>query len=246
MENKVVLITGASRGIGASTAKYFASKNYNVVINYNTSESEALNLSKELEQAYNIKTLVIKCDVSKESEVKNMVEKIIGDFGHIDTLVNNAGIAIDTTFEDKTVENFRRTLDVNLIGTFLVSKYVSNYMLKEKRGCIINVSSTNGIDTYYTYSLDYDASKAGVISLTNNLALELAPYIRVNTVAPGWINTEMNKELDEDYVKSECEKILLNRFGEPEEIAKVIYFLSSDEANYINSSIIRVDGGFKC
>lgn len=246
MENKVVLITGASRGIGASTAKYFASKNYNVVINYNTSESEALNLSKELEQAYNIKTLVIKCDVSNELEVKNMVEKTIEEFGHIDTLVNNAGIAIDTTFEDKTVENFRRTLDVNLIGTFLVSKYVSNYMLKEKRGCIINVSSTNAIDTYYPYSLDYDASKAGVISLTNNLALELAPYIRVNTVAPGWVNTEMNKELDEDYVKSECEKILLNRFGEPEEIAKVIYFLSSDEANYINSSIIRVDGGFKC
>lgn len=246
MENKVVLITGASRGIGASTAKYFASKNYNVVINYNRSESEALNLSKELEQAYNIKTLVVKCDVSNELEVKNMVEKTIEEFGHIDTLVNNAGIAIDTTFEDKTVENFRRTLDVNLIGTFLVSKYVSNYMLKEKRGCIINVSSTNAIDTYYPYSLDYDASKAGVISLTNNLALELAPYIRVNTVAPGWVNTEMNKELDEDYVKSECEKILLNRFGEPEEIAKVIYFLSSDEANYINSSIIRVDGGFKC
>lgn len=246
MENKVVLITGASRGIGASTAKYFASKNYNVVINYNHSESEALNLSKELEQSYNIKTLVIKCDVSKESEVKHMVEKTIEELGHIDTLVNNAGIAIDTTFEDKTVENFKRILDVNLIGTFLVSKYVSNYMVKEKRGCIINVSSTNGIDTYYPYSLDYDASKAGVISLTNNLALELAPYIRVNTVVPGWVNTEMNKGLDEEYVKEECKKILLNRFGEPEEIAKVIYFLSSDEANYINSSIIRVDGGFKC
>ena len=246
MNNKVVLITGASRGIGAATAKIFASKGYNVVINYNNSEIEALNLSKELEQNYNITTLTIKCDVSNETEVKNMVEKTIEVFGHIDVLVNNAGIAIDTTFEDKNADNFKRILDINLIGTFLVSKYVSTYMLKEKKGSIINISSTNGIGTYYSYSLDYDASKAGVISLTNNLALQFAPYIRVNTVAPGWVNTEMNKELDEEYVKEECEKILLNRFGDPEEIAKVIYFLASDEASYINSSIIRVDGGFKC
>lgn len=246
MDNKVALITGASRGIGASTARVFASKGYNVVINYNSSKIEAEQLSKELEENYNIKTLVIKCDVSNEEEVKNMVEKSIETFGHIDALVNNAGIAIDTTFEDKTVENFRRILDVNLIGTFLVSKYVSNYMLKEKKGSIINVSSTNGIDTYYPYSLDYDASKAGVISLTNNLALEFAPYIRVNTVAPGWVNTEMNKELDNEYVEEENKKIILNRFGEPEEISKVIYFIASEDASYINSSVIRVDGGFKC
>lgn len=246
MDNKVVLITGASRGIGAATARVFARNNYNVVINYNSSEVEAKKLSKELEQNYNIKTQIIKCDVSNEEEVKNMVEKAIEVFGHIDTLVNNAGIAIDTTFEDKTVENFRIILDVNLIGTFLVSKHVSNYMLKEKNGSIINVSSTNGIDTYYPYSLDYDASKAGVISLTNNLALEFAPYIRVNTVAPGWVNTEMNKELDKEYIEKENKKIILDRFGEPEEIAKVIYFLASEDASYINSSIIRVDGGFKC
>ena len=205
--NKTVLITGSSKGIGAATAILFAQKGYNVVINYNNSENEALNLSKELEQNYNIKTLTVKCDVSNEAEVKNMVEKTIEVFGHIDTLVNNAGIAIDTTFEDKTVENFRRILDVNLIGTFLVSKYASNYMLQEKKGSIINVSSTNGIDTYYPYSLDYDASKAGVISLTNNLALQFSPYIRVNTVAPGWVNTEMNKELDNEYIEEENKKI---------------------------------------
>ena len=246
MDNKVVLITGASKGIGAATAKVFASNNYNVVINYNSSEVEAKELSKELEQNYSIKTLTVKCDVSNEVEVKNMVEKAIEVFGYIDVLINNAGIAIDTIFEDKTVENFRRILDVNLIGTFLVSKYVSNYMLKEKKGSIINVSSTNGIDTYYPYSLDYDASKAGVISLTNNLALQLSPYIRVNTVAPGWVNTEMNKELAVEYIEEENKKIILNRFGEPEEIAKVIYFLASEDASYINSSIIRVDGGFKC
>ena len=162
----------------------------------------------------------------------------------VDCLINNAGIAIDTLFEDKTVQNFRKIIDVNLIGTFLVSKYIGSLMLKEKRGTIINVSSTNAIDTYYPYSLDYDASKAGVISLTHNLARQFAPYIRVNCVAPGWINTEMNKELAGEFIEEENKKILLERFSEPYEIANVIAFLASDEASYINGSVIRVDGGY--
>ena len=175
-----------------------------------------------------------------------MIEKAIDTFGHIDALVNNAGIAIDTTFEDKTVENFRKILDTNLVGAFIVSKYVGKYMLENKSGVIINVASTNGIDTIYPESLDYDASKAGVISLTKNLALQYAPYIRVNAVAPGWVNTDMNKELDKTFIDKENEKILLNRFARPEEIAKVIYFLATPDASYINSEVIRIDGGFKC
>ena len=246
MDNKVVLITGSSRGIGAKTAEIFASHNYNVVINYNNSEDEAISLSKKLESKYNIKTLVIKCDVSNEVEVKNMVDEAINTFNHIDVLVNNAGIAIDTPFEDKAVENFRRILDVNLIGTFLVRKYVSKHMLENKKGTIINVTSTDAIDTYYPEGLDYDASKAGVISLTHNLAKQFAPFIRVNAIASGWVETDMNKEMDHEYKDNEIKKILLNRFANPEEIANVIYFLSSDEASYINSSIIRVDGGVKC
>ena len=241
-----VLITGASRGIGASTAIEFAKNNYNVVINYNSSKEEAENLKQELEKKYNIKALTIKCDISNEEEVKNMVEKTIQEFGTIDVLVNNAGIAIDTLFEDKAVENFRRTLDVNLIGTFLVSKYVGAIMLKNKKGSIVNVSSTNGIDTFYPMSIDYDASKAGVISLTHNLALQYSPFIRVNAVAPGWVNTDMNKELDQEFVDEENRKIMLERFANPEEIAKAIYFLGSEDSSYINNEIIRVDGGFKC
>lgn len=238
-DNKVVLITGASRGIGAATALEFAKKGYIVVINYNSHEEEALKLKELIGK----NSLIVKADVSNEDEVRNMVEKIIVEYGHIDVLVNNAGIAIDTTFEDKTVSNFQKILNVNLIGTFLVSKYVGKYMLSNKGGSIINVASTNGIDTIYPESLDYDASKAGVISLTKNLAITYSPNIRVNAIAPGWVATDMNKDLDYDFIKKEEAKILLKRFAGPEEIAKVIYFLASDDASYINGSIIRIDGG---
>ena len=244
MNRKTVLVTGSSRGIGRSTIMLFAQNNYDVVINYVNDYESALSLKNEVETKYGVDALCIKADVSEEVEVSNMVDEIISKFGHIDCLVNNAGIAIDTTFEDKIVENFRRTINTNLIGTFLVSKYVGREMLKNKSGSIINVSSTNGIDTVYPESLDYDASKAGVISLTKNLAIQYAPYIRVNSVAPGWVMTDMNKELDSDFIKSEEEKILLKKFAKPEDIAKVIYFLASDDACYINSEIIRVDGGF--
>lgn len=246
MDNKVVLITGASRGIGAATAKEFAKREYNVVINYNSSYEEAKKLSNELERDYSVKVLIIKCDISNDDEVKNMVDQTIKRFGTIDVLVNNAGIAIDTLFEDKTVENFRTTLGVNLIGPFLVSKYVGKVMLEQGRGSIVNVASTNGIDTYYPMSLDYDASKAGLISLTHNLAFQYSPVIRVNAVAPGWVNTDMNKELDQEFIDEENRKIMLGRFANPEEIAKVICFLSSDDASYINNEVIRIDGGFKC
>ena len=240
--NKVCLVTGGSRGIGAACIKEFAKNGYNVVINYVKDDLSANFLKTEVEENYHVKALVIKCDVSNEVEVKNMVEEVINTFGTIDVLVYNAGIAIDTIVADKTVENFRKILDINLIGTFLVSREVAKYMLNRKTGSIVNISSTNGIDTYYPESLDYDASKAGVISLTHNLAKEYHPYIRVNSVAPGWVTTDMNKELDKEFIKTEEDKILLNRFADPLEIAKVIYFIGV-EASYINSSIIRVDGG---
>lgn len=244
-KRKVVLVTGGARGIGRSTIIEFAKKNYDVVINYCHSEADSNELKEFVEKEYNVSALVIKASVSNESEVEAMVEQIIEVFGHIDVLVNNAGIAIDTTFDDKTYDNFMETLKVNLIGTFIVSKYVGKYMLANGEGNIINVSSTNGIDTVYPESLDYDASKAGVISLTKNLALQYAPNIRVNTVAPGWVTTDMNKELDYNFIKKEEEKIILNRFADPSEIAKVIVFLASSDASYINGSIIRVDGGCK-
>ena len=237
MSNKVVLVTGSSKGIGRETILRFAKEGYDVVINYNNSLNEALKLEEEL-KSMGVNAITIKCDVSDEVEVIDMIDKIKSRYGRLDVLVNNAGIAIDTTFEDKTVDNFRRILDVNLIGTFLVSKYVSKIM---NEGVIINVSSTNGIDTTYPESLDYDASKAGVISLTHNLSKEFSPNIRVNCICPGWVNTEMNKELDEEFIKEELKKIKLGRFAEASEIADAIYNISI--CTYMNDSIIRVDGG---
>ena len=243
MNRKVVLITGSSRGIGRSTVIKYAQNNYNVVINYNNSYDKARELGDYLVSTYGIEVMIVKADVSNEVEVKDMIDKVISKFGNIDVLVNNASIAIDSDFTCKDSNSFNEILNTNLVGTFLVSKEVSKYMKDNRSGVIINVSSTNGIDSMYVESLEYDASKAGVISLTHNLAEYLKPYVRVNCVCPGWVNTDMNKDLDSSYIEQENKRIMLNRFAEPEEIAHVIYFLATDEASYINNSIIKVDGG---
>ena len=237
----IALVTGASKGIGRAIAYNLAQNGYDVVIGYNTDIAGANETLEEVKKYSD--GMIFKCDISNELKVKNMVENIISKYGDIDLLVNNAGIAIDKPFEDKNVEDFRRILDVNLIGTFLVSKYVGKYMMGNKSGVIINISSNNALNAYYPESLDYDASKAGVISLTHNLAKQYAPYIRVNAICPGWVNTDMNKNMDLEYKNSILKNIKLGRFAEPSEIADLVVFLGSDKASYINDSIITIDGG---
>ena len=243
MKKIVALITGGNRGIGASCCEEFAKVGANLVINYCHHKEEAEKLANELEEKYNIEALPIKCDVSKEEEVEQMINTVIDHFGGVDILVNNAGVARDSLLLDKNEKEFKRVLEVNLLGTYLCSKYAAKVMLNQKKGKIINISSTNAIDTFYPESCDYDASKAGVISLTHNLAREFAPFISVNCICPGWVKTAMNKDLNLEQIKEERKKILLGRFAEPEEIAKVVIFLASNKASYINDSIIRVDGG---
>lgn len=242
--NKNVLITGGTRGIGEAISREFAKKGYNLIINYINSKEKAENLKAELEKIYNINVLTIQADLSDEKAIENMVDIAIDKFGKVDVLVNNAGIVIDKDFEDRTIEDWKKTLNINLIAPFILTKLIGKEMVKNKGGAIINISSTNGINTYYPTSVDYDASKSGLISLTYNSAVELAPYVRVNCIAHGWVNTEMNEELPEDFVKEETERILVKRFAEPEEIAKVATFLASDDASFINSTIIKVDGGW--
>lgn len=242
--NKNVLVTGGTRGIGEAISREFAKKGYDIIINYVKSNKRAEKLKDELESTYNIKVLPIQADLASETEINNMVDVAIKEFGKIDVLVNNAGIVIDKEFKDRTVENWKQTLNINLIAPFVLTKLVGKEMFKHKSGAIINISSTNGLNTYYPTSVDYDASKSGLISLTYDSAVQFAPYVRVNCIAPGWINTEMNKELPEDFLKDETERILVKRFGEPEEIAKVVTFLASEEASFVNSAVIKVDGGW--
>ncbi len=240
-----VLVTGSSRGLGKSIIIEYAKNGYDVIISYKTSKKEAVLLKEYVESTYKVKALVIKCDIAKENEIDNMIDQIYQEFGYLDILVNNASIAKDQEFTLKTKNEFMKILEINLVGTYLLSKKIGLKMLDRKQGSIINISSTNGIDTTYPESIDYDASKAGVISLTHNFANYFAPYIRVNTICPGWINTDMTKNLDEEFAKKEKSKILLNRFAEKEEIATLAYFLGTDKASYINDSIIRIDGGLK-
>ena len=239
---KTVLITGGSRGLGASISRIFAQNNYNIIINYKERDINAVNLKEELESSYNVDVLLVKADISVEEEVKEMFQNIIQKYPKIDVLVNNASIALDNDLDNKDALEFKRVLDVNLLGTYLVIKYSLDLF---DTGSIINVASTNGIDTGYIESIDYDASKAGVIALTHDFARALAPDIRVNAVAPGWINTDMTSNLNPEFKKNEIDKILLKRFADPEEVAKVVFFLASSDASYINDTIIRVDGG-KC
>ena len=243
MGKYVALVTGSNRGIGKATIIEFAKAGINVVINYCHHEEEALKLVDEIITNYGVSAMAVKCDVANEEEVEAMINQVVDNFGTIDILVNNASVCRDTLFMDKSIKAFKRILDVNLIGTYLCSKYAAKIMLEKKSGKIINVASTNAIDTYYPESCDYDASKAGIISLTHNMAREFSPNIHVNCVCPGWVKTDMNKDLSLEQIEEEKKGILLGRFAESEEIAKVIVFLASSKASYINDSIIRVDGG---
>ena len=241
--NKVAIVTGSSRGLGKACAIELAKNGYNIVINYNASRDKAFLVKEEVEM-YGVKAIVVKCDISSEEDVKLMVADTLNAFGKIDVLINNAAVCYDSLFDDKNIENFKRTLDINVIGTFLVSKYVGNIMYENKYGKIVNISSTNGINTYFPMCLDYDASKAAIISLTHNLSMQYAPYVNVNAVAPGFIATETEiNNMDEEFIKSEEEKILLRRMGKEEEVAKVVRFLVSDDASYINNAVVRIDGG---
>lgn len=244
--NKVVLVTGGAQGIGKAIALELAKNHYDVVINYLTSNKAAALLEEEIKKNYDVRVMIIQADVSKEEEVDAMISLIEKKWGGVDILINNAAVDLSNLFHLKTADEFRKTLDVNVVGAFNCSKRVYRHMLDQEYGRIINISSTNGINTYYPMCIDYDASKAALISLTHNLAFEYGPYINVNAIAPGFIGTDNELDgYDEEFLKEEQEKIMANRYGKPEEVAYLVKFLISDEANFINNTIIRIDGGQK-
>ena len=215
----ICLVTGSSRGLGKEIIKKFASEGFEVIINYNKSEKDAYKLADEIGS----KARVIKCDISNEEEVRDMFDQI----DHLDVLINNAAIADDKDPLEKSALEFNRVLHSNLTGTFLVTKYAIEKM---GNGSIVNISSTNGIDTYYPESIDYDASKSCIISLTHNFAKYLSD-IRVNCICPDWIDTDMNKDMDEIY------KAKIN-FIKPDVLASLVYKVAMNKG--INDQIIKV------
>ncbi len=241
---RTALITGGAGGIGSAIALRLAESGHNIVINYLHSEKKAEELRDRIEKQYGVRCLTVQADVSKEEEVDAMITCIEKELGGVDILINNAGIDLPDFFDRKNEEQFRRVLDVNVVGAYSCARRAARRMMEQKYGKIVNIASTNGINTYYPMCLDYDASKAALISLTHNLAVQFAPYVSVNAVAPGFIGTE--KELDgydEEFLRQETEKILVKRYGKPEEVAGLVNFLVSDEASFINNSVIRIDGG---
>ena len=239
--NKVVLITGASRGIGRETAKFLVEKGYTVIANYNKSEQKAIELQEELKKEnYNID--IFKADVSKREEVKNMVDFVINKYKKIDVLINNAGISEFKLFTDVTDEDWNTVINNNLYSSFIMSQEVVKNMIQNKQGSIINISSVWGVVGASCESV-YSISKAGIDAMTKSLAKELGPsHIRVNSIAPGIINTEMNARLNNQEIDSIKEEIPLQKIGSCIDIARCIEWLINDE--YTTGQIISINGGW--
>lgn len=243
LKDKTALITGGARGIGGTTALLFAKEGAKVGIL--DIREEGLRKIRDQAKKKGIALRTFVGDVSKKDQIESVMQEFVQEFGRIDVLVNNAGIAISRPFLEKTVEDWKKTLEVNLIGIFVCSQAAARYMLEQKSGKIINISSIRGIDHCGREGImDYSASKAAVISLTKTMAKELAPHVNVNTVAPGHTNTEMIKSLPEEIRKNMIEGSYLKRLAKPQEIAKAILFLASNDADFITGQLLLVDGGF--
>lgn len=242
MNNKTILITGASRGIGRATAILFAQKGYNTIINYNNSEKEATDLYNSLNEK-GLSVRLFKADVSKRSEVNAMINFCIGEFGSIDILVNNAGISKDKLFTDITDEDWNEMMNVNLNGVFYCTQKALQYMISQKSGKIINISSIWGL-VGGSCEVHYSTSKAAVIGFTKALAKEVGPSnIQVNCVAPGVIQTDMISSVSDDILEILKEETPLMRLGTPSDIAQCVFYLASTGADFITGQVISPNGG---
>ena len=238
---KVAIVTGASRGIGREIAKSLAKQNIKVIANYNNSEEKAIELKKELETE-GIIIDIVKADVSKREEIKNLIQYAIENYGKIDILINNAGISEYKLFTDETDEDWNKVINTNLYSAFAVSQEVIPNMIKNKNGCIINISSVWGM-VGASMEVLYSVSKAGVDGLPKALAKELGPSnIRVNAIAPGIVDTDMCKNFSKEELENIKEEIPLERIGKVEDISKCINWLIND--NYTTGQIISINGGW--
>lgn len=235
---KTVLITGASRGIGASIALEFAKNNYNVVIGYNSSKCEGEKVKEYIEKNYKVKCLMVKCDISSEIEVSHMVDLSLKEFGNIDVLINNASVSMDNDIMSKSKDEFLRVVEVNLVGTFLVTREV---IKKCNVNTIVNISSTDSTSTYSKLNIDYSCSKAGVNILSKTFSL-CYPDIKICTIMPNWVNSETVLSMNSDYLEEEMKRIGQKKLIDKEYIARKTYEVVVDK--FIkNGDIIRIDEG---
>ena len=243
LKEKTALITGGARGIGATTARLFAREGAAVGIVDLRAEGLLEVADKAKSEGHEIETFA--GDISQKDDVDRIVNEFVQKLGRIDILVNNAGVVIPRPFFEKTVADWEKTVSVNLIGLFLCCQAAAKHMLQQKSGKIVNISSIRGIDHCGREGvMDYSASKTAVIGLTKTMAKELAPYINVNTVAPGHTKTEMTAPLPVEIKQNMIEGSYLKRMAEPEDIAKAILFMASDDADFITGQVLLVDGGF--
>ena len=239
--NKIIIVTGASRGIGREIAKELARKGYTVIANYNKSENQAQELKEELEKE-NIKIDIFKADISRKNEAQELVEYTINKYGKIDVLINNAGISQIKEFTQITDEDWKNMININLNSVFYMTQEVCKNMIHNKKGCIINISSIWGL-VGASCEVHYSVSKAGIDAMTKSLAKEMGPSnIRVNSIAPGIINTEMNRNLSEEEINNIKEEIPLEKIGKTQDIEKCVEWLIEDE--YTTGQVISINGGW--
>lgn len=242
LENKTAIVTGSAKGIGKGIATEFAKQGATVVINYCGSKEAALKTVEEI-KAFGGKAIPYQADISDYEMSKKMMDDIIKEYGAIDILVNNAGITRDNLILRMSESEFDDVIRTNLKGTFNCIKHVTKYMLKNKSGKIINISSISGVNGIAGQA-NYSASKAGIIGLTKSFAKEMSSKgININAIAPGFIETDMTKVLNDKYVEEIVNTIPLKRVGRPEDIAKAALFLASDMSDYITGQTLMVDGG---
>lgn len=238
LQNKVAIITGSSRGIGKATAILFAKEGAKVVINYKENKTEAEKIFKEIGLD---NSLLVQADVSKEDDVNRLVKTTVDRFGKIDILVNNAGMIVRPGDWKMGINTWQETMDINLTSAWLMTKVVVPFM--KESGVIVNLSSTVGL-LGSQYVLAYSCAKEAIVALTKSFAKELAPNIRVNAVAPSNVMTDMTKGAGEELIEKMRQSTPLKRIAEPEELAKSILFLASDDSSYITGHVLVVDGGY--
>ena len=242
LEGRIAVVTGASRGLGKAIALELASKGATVIINYNGSKERAELVQKEIEEKGGV-AKAVQCNVADFAECENFIKEVIDEYGKIDILVNNAGITKDGLIMKMSEADFDDVINTNLKGTFNTIRFASRQMMKQRKGRIVNMTSVVGISGNAGQA-NYASSKAGVIGLTKSMAKELASRgVTVNAVAPGFIETEMTDVLSDEVKEATRKMIPLGKYGKPENIAKAVAFLVSDDAEYITGQVVQVDGG---